>query len=81
MHWPGSLPTVISAGQVATGASVSLTVILNEQVSALPAGSVAIQVTVVVPTGNVEPEGGLQDIEVSAQLSVTDPEKATTALH
>ena len=60
----------MSAGQVITGASVSLTVTINVQVSALPAGSVAIQVTVVVPTGNAEPEGGLQDIEASEQLSV-----------
>ena len=64
----------MSAGQVITGVSVSLTVTINVQVSALPAGSVAIQVTVVVPTGNTEPEAGLQDIEAPAQLSVTDPE-------
>ena len=61
---------VVSFGTLQTGASVSLTVISNEQVSALPAPSVAMQVTVVVPTGNTEPEGGLQDIEVSEQLSV-----------
>ena len=60
----------MSAGQVITGASVSLTVTINVQVSALPTASIAIHVTVVVPTGNTEPEGGLQDIEVSEQLSV-----------
>ena len=64
----------MSAGHVATGDSVSLTVTLNEQVSALPEASVAIQVTVVVPTGNTEPEAGLQDIEAPVQLSVTDAE-------
>ena len=60
----------MSAGQVITGASVSLTVTINVQVSALPTGSIAIHVTVVVPTENAEPEGGLQDIDVSEQLSV-----------
>ena len=60
----------MSAGQVATGASVSLTVISNVQVSALPDSSVAMQVTVVVPTGNTEPEGGLQDIEAAEQSSL-----------
>ena len=64
----------MSAGHVATGDSVSLTVTLNEQVSALPEASVAIQVTVVVPTGNTEPEAGLQVIEVAEQLSVADVE-------
>ena len=60
----------MSAGQVTTGASVSLTVTINVQVSALPTASIAMQVTVVVPTGNTEPEAGLQDIEASEQLSV-----------
>ena len=64
----------MSAGHVATGATESLTVTLNEQVSALPEASVAIQVTVVVPTGNTEPEAGLQVIEVAEQLSVADVE-------
>ena len=71
----------MSAGQVITGASVSLTVTINVQVSALPTGSIAIHVTVVVPTENAEPEAGLQAIEAPAQLSVTVPEKVTTALH
>ena len=54
---------------------------LNEQVSALPEASVAIQVTVVVPTWNTEPEAGLQDIEAAEQSSVADAEKVTTAPH
>ncbi len=36
----------------------------------LPEVSVAVQVTVVVPTGNVEPEGGLHDVVTPGQLSV-----------
>jgi hypothetical protein len=32
----------------------------NEQVAVLPDASVAVQVTVVVPTGKIEPDGGLQ---------------------
>src|SRR2546428_5403096 len=32
----------------------------NEAVPVLPCASVALQVTLVVPSGNIEPEGGLQ---------------------
>jgi hypothetical protein len=40
------------------------------QVAVLPAASVAVQVTVVVPTGKQEPEGGLQVTVAPEQLSV-----------
>jgi len=36
----------------------------------LPDLSVAVQVTVIVPTGNIEPEGGLQLTVTPGQLSV-----------
>ena len=52
--------TVMSIGQVIIGGStcgVSVTVNWHE---AEPAELVAVQVTVVVPIGNVEPEGGAQ---------------------
>jgi hypothetical protein len=39
---------------------VSLTVTLKLHEAVLPAASVAVQVTVVVPTGKTEPDGGLQ---------------------
>ena len=48
---------------------MSFTVTVNEQVPVLPAESVAVQVTVVVPTGKVEPDAGEQ-IVVALQLSV-----------
>jgi hypothetical protein len=51
--------TEIFAGQVMEGASVSFTVTWNEQDEVLPAPSVAVQVTVVVPTENTVPDAGL----------------------
>jgi hypothetical protein len=59
------------AGQVIAGACVSCTVTENEQV---PSGlfgdaSDAVQVTVVVPTGNVEPDAGTHAIVAPGQLS------------
>jgi hypothetical protein len=54
------------------GASVSLTVTVNEQLDMLPEASVTEQVTVVVPTGNVEPDAGLHVGEPTpGQLSLT----------
>ena len=41
--------------QVITGASLSVTVIMNEQLAVLPEGSVAVNVCVVVPIGNKDP--------------------------
>ena len=44
---------------------------MNEHVAVLPDESVAVQVTVVVPIGNEEPEGGLQTVVgAGGQLSV-----------
>ena len=58
------------AGQVITGFSVSLTVTVNVQLAVLPDASVAVLVTVVVPFGKVEPEGGLLTTVTPGQLSV-----------
>ena len=52
----------MSPGHVMAGAVVSVTVTVNIQVRLLPASSVAVVVTVVVPVENVEPEGGLETI-------------------
>lgn len=41
------------------------------QVAVFPELSVAVQVTIVVPTGNEDPEGGVQTTELTPQLSVT----------
>ena len=45
-------------------------VTVNEQVAVLPEASVAVQVTVVVPTGNGVPEGGTHATVTPGQLSV-----------
>jgi hypothetical protein len=59
------------AGHVITGFWVSITVTVNEQLAGLPEASVAVQVTVVVPAGNDEPEGGTHVAALTpAQLSV-----------
>ena len=42
-----------------------MTVTVNEQLAVLPLASVAVQVTVVVPFGKIEPDAGLQ---VAGQL-------------
>ena len=57
------------------------TVTVNEQVAVLPDVSVAVQVTVVVPAGKLDPEGGVQITVATVQLS-EDPGagKVTTLL-
>jgi hypothetical protein len=57
------------AGQTIAGASVSLTVTVNEQVAVFPAPSVAVQITVVVPTANMLPEAGEHKMDEPGQLS------------
>jgi hypothetical protein len=42
------------------GGCVSLTVTVNEHAPVLPESSVAVQVTVVVPLTNAEPDAGVQ---------------------
>ena len=42
------------------GGRVSLTVTVKEQIAELPLASVAVQLTVVVPTGKAVPDDGLQ---------------------
>ena len=57
LHWPVVLATAMFAGQVIVGTCVSDTVTVKEQVAELPAPSVTLNVLVVTPTGNDEPEG------------------------
>ena len=52
--------TVFEAGTVTTGFVVSTTVTVNEAVLVFPCVSVALQLTVVVPNANVEPDAGVQ---------------------
>ena len=71
-HTFASFATVTFAGHVIVGAVVSVTVIVNVHVVSGLFGdaSVAVQVTVVTPTGNVEPDAGRQDTVAPGQLSV-----------
>jgi hypothetical protein len=63
---------VMSPGTVTVGPCLSATVTLNVRVAELPAASDAVHVTVVTPSGNVDPDAGVQ-------LGVIDPETASDA--
>src|SRR6185503_8115438 len=70
-HLSASVPWAMSAGQpLITGAWLSTTVTLKAQVLLLPWVSLAVQVTVVVPTGKVLPLAGVQLAVAPGQLSV-----------
>jgi hypothetical protein len=64
-HWFGSLDRVMFAGQVITQGT---TVTVKLQLAEFPAQSQASQFTVVVPTGNVEPDGGVQVVTPGVHL-------------
>lgn len=71
---------VKSAGRVRTGALVSATMIWIVRVAVLPRESAALQETVVVPTGNVEPEAGEHVTgRVPSTVSVAVALNSTTA--
>src|SRR5919109_3065614 len=71
---------VISAGTVNTGGMESMTLTTNVAVALLPAASVAVQVTVVVPRGKRLPEWGEQvTATVPSTLSVAVASNATSA--
>lgn len=78
--FPAPATTVVFGGQMTIGDSVSPTVTLNEQVVVLPQTSVAAQMTVDVPFGNVVPEVGLQTTAgAGSQRSPAVTTKLTTA--
>jgi len=77
---PGFVLTVMLLIAAITGASLSFTVTVNEQVEVLPDASVAVVFTVVVPVGKKLPEAGLLVI-VEEQLSVEFKLKFTIAPH
>ena len=56
--------------QTASGNSVSSTITLNVHVEALPAASVIVHVTGVVPTGNADPEAIVATSVPIVQFSV-----------
>jgi len=51
--------TILLAGNESDGAVVSRTVTVNVALPVFPEESVAVHITVVVPSGNVEPEAGV----------------------
>src|SRR5262249_54917575 len=63
---------VIGSGTVITGGVVSTTVTVKVAVAILPALSLLVQVTVVAPSGNVEPDAG-------AHITATAPSTVSTA--
>jgi hypothetical protein len=82
LAWQLEFAFVVTFRHAATGAVfVCATVTVKEQTLVLPEVSVAMQFTVVVPIGKMEPDGGETLVEATPQLSVTvGPEKFTTAL-
>ena len=63
--------SVMLAGQLIAGGCVSLTVTKNEHDEELLDASLTVQATVVVPFGNIEPDGGVHDgVPTPEQLSV-----------
>ena len=79
LHEPESVFTFIVPGQVITGSSLSVTVTVNVQVDVLPAASVAVDVTEVVPIGKIVPEAGVELTDDEEQLSVEVTLKFTIA--
>ena len=79
LHWPGLASSARLAGQMTTGGWVSRTVTVKAQALVLPLASVATQRTVLVPTANVEPDGGTQLVETTRSLSVAETFHVTLA--
>jgi hypothetical protein len=78
-HKPASTLLVMSLGQTMLGALVSKTVTLNVHVRVLPAASVAVLVTVDIPSGKAEPDDGLETTVTAEQSSLARTLKFTTA--
>lgn len=64
-----------------TGGCVSNTVTVKLHIAVLPDASVAVAVTVVVPFGKTEPDGGLDTTLTPGQLSDAVTVKFTTLEH
>jgi hypothetical protein len=80
-HRPTAALAKMFAGHCRTGAWLSRTVTVNEQVPTLPEASVLEQVTGVTPRLKRLPEAGLQEDDGVPQLSATEMAKLTTASH
>jgi hypothetical protein len=71
VHWPASTGRVISGPQVSKqSTSLSTTETVKLQFEELFDASVAVQVTVVVPVGKMEPDAGVQLVVTAEQLSL-----------
>jgi hypothetical protein len=68
-HDPVEVFTARFAGQLATGASTSVTVTVNVQMLVLPLASVAVQTTVVTPLAKALPLAGTHTMPSPGQLS------------
>jgi len=77
LHRPASVDDTRLPGQVINGFWSSVTVTVKLQLDWLPLASVAVLVTVVVPTGKLLPLGGLLTKFVTPQLSVALAVKVT----
>ena len=77
LHWPASAVSTRLLEQLITGVSLSVTVTVKLQLAVLPLASVAVFVTVVVPTGKVLPLAVLLTRLVTPQLSDTPTKKVT----
>ena len=76
---PGSALCVMLLGQVTTGGVASITVTMKVPVRVFPTPSVAVLVTIVVPSGNVDPDGGFETTVATEQSSLASTLKFTTA--
>jgi hypothetical protein len=77
-HWPAAALVVMGAGQAIVQPKPTTT--LNEQLPVLPDRSLAEQLTVVVPTAKLDPDGGVQvTARAPSQASLADVEKVTVA--
>ena len=79
-HSPASATTTMSSEHAINGSSLSVTVTVNEHSAEFPESSVAVTVTVVVPTGKRLPDAWLYSI-VTSDSSEILASKFTTAPH
>jgi hypothetical protein len=78
-HWVAPASAVTFAGHLMTGGSLSATTTLKKQPAVFPEPSVAVQLTILVPAGKREPEGGAHVTDTPVQLSVAVAAKLTAA--
>ena len=71
-HVSASATRSIGAGHTSSGACVSRTVTVKTHVEVLPAASVAVETTSVVPTGKIEPDAGDDTIETGPVVQLSE---------